>query len=163
MRARRITGWAAQSKGPTRVAARRPVIGVMGAGGGASEGEIRLAEALGRRIAERGWVLLTGGGGGGVMQAGSRGAKQVPGSLVVGVLPGAGGEASPHVDVAIYTGMGNARNAINVLSSDVVIACGVSGPGTASEVALALKSDRPVVLLSPRGRRVRSSKRSARR
>jgi uncharacterized protein (TIGR00725 family) len=82
------------------------------------------------------------------MQAAGRGAKQVPGSLVVGVLPTASGAAAPEVDVAIFTGMGNARNAINVLSSDVVIACGASGPGTASEVALALKSGRPVVLLA---------------
>jgi hypothetical protein len=51
------------------------------------------------------------------------------------------------VDVAIFTGMGDARNVVNVLSSDVVIACGIEGPGTASEVALALKSGRPTVLL----------------
>jgi uncharacterized protein (TIGR00725 family) len=120
----------------------------MGAGDRASAEEIRLAETLGRQIAERGWVLLTGGRAAGVMQAASRGAKQVAGSLVVGVLPGASGDAAPEVDVAIFTGMGNARNSINVLSSDVVIACGVSGPGTASEVALALKSSRPVVLLA---------------
>ncbi|HEY9708842.1 MAG TPA: hypothetical protein V6D48_11620, partial [Oculatellaceae cyanobacterium] len=36
---------------------------------------------------------------------------------------------------------------INVLSSDVVIACGM-GTGTASEVALALKGNKKVVLLS---------------
>src|SRR4051812_34138641 len=34
-------------KGPARVATRKPVIDVMGAGGGASEEEVRLAEALG--------------------------------------------------------------------------------------------------------------------
>lgn len=45
--------------------------------------------------------------------------------------------------------MGEARNAINVLSSDVVIACGVEGPGTASEVALALRLARPTILLAP--------------
>jgi uncharacterized protein (TIGR00725 family) len=56
---------------------------------------------------------------------------------------------SSHVDVAVFTGLGDARNAINVLSSDVVVACGVEGPGTASEVALALKSGRPTVLLAP--------------
>jgi predicted Rossmann-fold nucleotide-binding protein len=44
--------------------------------------------------------------------------------------------------------MGSARNAINVLSSDVVIACGVGGAGTASEIALALKAKRPVILLN---------------
>jgi len=43
--------------------------------------------------------------------------------------------------------MGSARNNINVLSSDVVIACGM-GVGTVSEVALALKANKPVVLLT---------------
>jgi hypothetical protein len=51
------------------------------------------------------------------------------------------------VDVVIVTEMHNARNNINVLSSRVVIACGNGGPGTASEVALALKAGRPVILL----------------
>jgi hypothetical protein len=35
-----------------------------------------------------------------------------------------------------------------VLSSDVVVACGVEGPGTASEVALGLKATKPVILLA---------------
>jgi SLOG-like protein len=54
---------------------------------------------------------------------------------------------SAQVDLAVFTALGEARNAINVLSSDVVVACGVEGPGTASEVALALKARRPTVLL----------------
>jgi uncharacterized protein (TIGR00725 family) len=55
---------------------------------------------------------------------------------------------SQMVDVAVLTGLGSARNAVNVLSSRVVFACGM-GPGTASEVALAIKVDRPVVLVRP--------------
>ncbi|CCQ67309.1 Conserved hypothetical protein 725 [Crocosphaera watsonii WH 0402] len=43
--------------------------------------------------------------------------------------------------------MGNARNNINVLSSNVIIACGM-GLGTVSEIALALKNKKPVILLS---------------
>jgi hypothetical protein len=121
----------------------------MGAGDGASAGLLELAEALGEAVARRGWVLLTGGREAGVMHAASRGAKRIDGSLTVGVLPDETGCASPFVDLAIFTGMGNARNAINVLSSDVVIAVGAGGPGTASEVALALKSGKPVVLLAP--------------
>ena len=31
----------------------------------------------------------------------------------------------------------------------MVVACGVEGPGTASEVALALRLDRPTILLAP--------------
>jgi uncharacterized protein (TIGR00725 family) len=80
------------------------------------------------------------------MDAVCRGAKEA-GGLTVGVLPGDdAGDASEAVDVAIVTGMGNARNAINVLSSDLVIACGM-GAGTASEIALTLKSDKDVIVL----------------
>jgi predicted Rossmann-fold nucleotide-binding protein len=43
--------------------------------------------------------------------------------------------------------MGNARNCINVLSSNVVVAC-PGGAGTISEIALALKSGRPVILMN---------------
>jgi uncharacterized protein (TIGR00725 family) len=84
------------------------------------------------------------------MEAACAGAKSVPNSLTIGILPtGPDGPVSAHVDVAVFTGLGDARNAINVLSSDVVIACGVESPGTASEVALALKAGRPTVLLAP--------------
>jgi uncharacterized protein (TIGR00725 family) len=128
---------------------RRPIIGVMGAGQ-AGRQTLEAAGRLGFLIADAGWILLTGGRPAGVMDAASAGAKRVPGSLTIGILPsGPGGPVSEHVDIAIYTGLGNARNAINVLSSDVVVACGVEGPGTASEVSLALKSERPTVLLAP--------------
>ena len=74
----------------------------------------------------------------------------MPGSLTIGILPtGPDGPVSAHVDVAVFTGVGDARNAINVLSGEVVVACGVEGPGTASEVALALTAGRPTVLLAP--------------
>ena len=105
------------------------------------------ARQLGQLIAERGWVLLTGGRPLGVMAAACAGAKQVPGSLTIGILPGSSGGEGPDVDVAVFTGMGDARNAINVLTSDVVIACGVEGPGTTSEVALAVKAGKPVILV----------------
>jgi uncharacterized protein (TIGR00725 family) len=128
---------------------RRPVIGVMGSGETASPADISLAERLGELVASEGWILLTGGRDAGVMAAASRGAKRIAGSLVVGVLPSESGPVAPDLDLAIFTGMGSARNAINVLSSDVVIACGSGGPGTASEVALALKSGKPVILVAP--------------
>jgi uncharacterized protein (TIGR00725 family) len=83
------------------------------------------------------------------MEAASRGAKRVSGSLTIGILPTADEVPSAFVDVAIRTDLGHGRNNVNVLSSDVVFACGVEGPGTASEVALALKNGRPVVLVAP--------------
>jgi len=127
--------------------ARRPVIGLMGGGDDARRSDVRLAEQLGRRVAERGWVLLTGGRASGVMAAANRGAKSVSGSLTIGILPSVESETSAHVDVAIFTNLGDARNAINVISSDVVVICGRPGAGTASEAALALKARRPVVFV----------------
>jgi uncharacterized protein (TIGR00725 family) len=120
---------------------------------GASEDEPALldtAHRLGRLVAEAGWVVLTGGRPAGVMEAACAGAKSVPGSLTIGILPtGPAEPVSAYVDVAVLTGLGEARNAVNVLSSDVVVACGVNEAGTASEVALALKAGRPTVLLAP--------------
>jgi uncharacterized protein (TIGR00725 family) len=120
--------------------ARRPVIGVMGANN-PSHSALEAAGRLGRLVAEAGWVLLTGGRPAGVMEAANAGAKAVTGSLTIGILPSdPDGPVSRYVDVAVFTGLGDARNAVNVLSSDVVVACGVEGPGTASEVALAIKA-----------------------
>jgi uncharacterized protein (TIGR00725 family) len=124
---------------------RRKIIGVMG-GASASAQVLKMAEELGRRIAEAGLVLLTGGRPAGVMDAASRGAKEA-GGLVVGILPGPDpDDACVHADIAIATNLADARNLVNVLSSDVVVAC-PGGAGTLSEVALAVKNDRPVVLL----------------
>jgi hypothetical protein len=89
---------------------------------------------------------LTGGRDAGVMSAASRGAKEA-GGTTVGILPGADTRgASRYVDIPIVTGLGQARNNINVLSSSIVIACGM-GAGTAAEIALALKAGKSVVLL----------------
>jgi uncharacterized protein (TIGR00725 family) len=125
---------------------RRTIVGVMGPGSGASRKDLELARRLGTLVAQQGWVVLCGGRSVGVMDAVCKGAKEA-GGLTVGVLPGDdAGDASEAVDIAIFTGMGNARNAINVLSSDVVVACGM-GAGTASEVSLALKAGKDVILL----------------
>ncbi len=113
---------------------------------------LHLAEAreLGRRIAEQGWIVLTGGRSAGVMEAASAGAKEVRGSVTLGILPDDRADlVSLHVDIAILTDLGNARNNLNVLTSRVVVACGVESAGTASEVALAIKNGRPVILLRP--------------
>jgi uncharacterized protein (TIGR00725 family) len=129
---------------------RRMVIGVMGAGDNARKEDENAAFALGEAIARQGWVLLSGGRNRGVMDAVNRGARHA-GGLTIGVLTDSNRSSmSEAVDVGIVTGMGSARNYINVLSSDVVIACGAGGAGTASEIALALKSRRPVILLNDR-------------
>jgi hypothetical protein len=124
---------------------RRTIIGVMGG----CEGDpctLDNAYQVGKLIAERGWVLLNGGRPTGVMDASARGAHEA-GGLTIGVLFDAEREvASEHLDLVLPTGMGSARNSINVLSSDVVVACRGQG-GTLSEIALALRFGRPVVLL----------------
>lgn len=120
-------------------------IGVMGPGT-CSPGDKRAAVAVGRRIALGGGILICGGGSG-VMEAAARGAHEADG-LVVGILPSdAEDTANPFVHIPIVTGLGNARNVINVLTSHALIAIS-SGPGTLSEIALALKSGTPVVGLN---------------
>jgi uncharacterized protein (TIGR00725 family) len=126
--------------------AQRTIIGVMGPAA-CDEATAELARAVGRGIAERDAVLLTGGRTG-VMEAASRGAREA-GGLTIGVLPGAVAADSPpnpHVEIALYTGLGEARNWVNVCASDALIAIG-GGFGTLSEIALALKARKPVVLL----------------
>lgn len=124
----------------------RFIVGVMGPAK-AKPGDLENARLLGELIARRGWVVLTGGRDVGVMDAACEGAKRVGGSLTIGVLPTAKDKVSRHVDVPIITEMGSGRNNINVLTSQAVVACGLSGSGTVSEVALAVKAGKPVILV----------------
>ena len=102
-----------------------------------------LAERIGHEIAGRGGVLICGGLGG-VMEAAARGALE-NGGLTVGVLPGTeASDANAFIAVPIPTGMGDARNVVNVRAGDAVIA--VEGSyGTLSEIAVALGRGIPVV------------------
>lgn len=126
---------------------KKTIAGVMGPGQNATARDLATAFELGKQIAEQGWVLLTGGRNEGVMDAASRGAKQA-GGLTIGILPTAhADQLSAAVDIPILTDMGSARNNINVLSSDVIFACGM-GSGTAAEIALALKANKSVILLN---------------
>jgi uncharacterized protein (TIGR00725 family) len=98
---------------------------------------------VGRGIAERGAVLLCGGMTG-VMEHAARGARAA-GGLTIGLLPTEDPEdANAYIDVAIATGIGQARNAILARTADGVIAIG-GGLGTLSEVALALRNHRPII------------------
>lgn len=124
----------------------RFVVGVMGPAKARNK-DLDNARLLGELIARRGWVVLTGGRDVGVMDAACEGAKRVGGSLTIGILPTSRDKISRHVDVPIITEMGSGRNNINVLTSDVVVACGLSGSGTVSEVALAVKAGKRVILV----------------
>jgi hypothetical protein len=84
------------------------------------------------------------GGLGGVMEAACRGAKEA-GGLTVGILPGTDrAAANAFVEVAIPSGLGEARNVLVVRAADALIAVG-GGHGTLSEIALALKAGKRVV------------------
>jgi uncharacterized protein (TIGR00725 family) len=77
------------------------------------------------------------------MEAACRGAKAA-GGTTIGILPGSDRRAANEfVDVAIPTGLGEARNALVVRAADALIAVG-GGYGTLSEIALALKAGKRV-------------------
>jgi uncharacterized protein (TIGR00725 family) len=98
---------------------------------------------VGRELAARGAVVVCGGLGG-VMEAACRGAKE-GGGVTVGILPGTDrAAANSFVDVAIPSGLGEARNALVVRAADALVAVG-GGYGTLSEIALALKAGKRVV------------------
>jgi uncharacterized protein (TIGR00725 family) len=102
------------------------------------------ARLLGRLLAEKGHVVICGGLGG-VMEAVCCGAREA-GGTAVGILPGERESANSFVSIAVATGMGHARNAIVVKSSDAVVAF-PGEHGTLSEIALALKMGKPVISL----------------
>jgi uncharacterized protein (TIGR00725 family) len=121
-----------------------PYIAVIGPGE-ATPAERATAEEVGRRLAERGAIVVCGGLGG-VMEAVAQGASAL-GGTVVGLLPSrARADGNPYLTVALPTGLGELRNGLVVGTADGVLAVGGSW-GTMSEVALALRTGKPVVSL----------------
>ena len=84
-----------------------------------------------------------------MMEAAARGAKEA-GGRTIGIMPGVEGKESdrpnPYIDCSVFTGLSDGRNYINAYASDAIIAL-QGGPGTLSEIALAMKLKRPVVVL----------------
>lgn len=123
-------------------------IGVIG-GSAAEEKLYEDAEEVGKEIARAGCILICGGLYG-VMEACSKGAKE-QGGITVGILPGfEKKDANEYVDIKIVTAMSHARNAIIARSADALIAIG-GELGTLSEISLALKIDKPVIVLEGGG------------
>lgn len=123
-------------------------VAVVGPGESASTDAIADATEIGGLIAQRGWITLTGGRSVGVMAAAAAGARAADG-LAIGLLPGSDrSNAAPDLAVALPTGLGEARNAVLVTAADAVVACGISS-GTGSEIALALRANKPTVLVKP--------------
>jgi len=120
----------------------KQIIGVIGAGT-CDEKTYELATEVGRGIARQGCILVCGGLGG-VMEGAAKGAKEV-GGTTVGILPGFDPQdANPYIDIPIVTGVGHARNVIIVRTAAVLIAI-AGNYGTLSEIAVALKMNKPVV------------------
>jgi uncharacterized protein (TIGR00725 family) len=124
----------------------KTIVGVMGPGENARPEENEMAFELGKAIAAQGWTVLTGGRSFGIMEAAMKGAHEGNG-LTIGVVPDDNPQnASEEADIKIVTGMGSGRNIINVLSSHILVVIGMAA-GTASEVALAIKAGKKVILL----------------
>ena len=122
------------------------IIAVIGGSSPTNPDHIRLAEEVGRELANRG-VALVCGGLSGIMEAACRGAKSA-GGTTIGILPGRSSrDANSYVDIPIVTTMGFSRNVIVVHTGDAVIAIG-GAFGTLSEIAHALGDGIPVVALN---------------
>jgi len=117
-------------------------IGVIGAGACPAP-TYELARKLGFEIGKRGWILVCGGLKG-VMEGAAKGCVEA-GGMTVGILPGLDRtSANPHINIAVPTGLGDGRNLLIIRSSDAVVALS-GGYGTLSEIALALKANKPVI------------------
>lgn len=124
----------------------KTIVGIMGPGENARPEENEMAFALGKAVAEHGWIVLTGGRSFGIMEAAMKGAHEAKG-LTIGILPTDNAQnSSDAADIKILTGMGSARNVVNVLSSHILVVIGMAA-GTASEVALAIKANKKIILL----------------
>ncbi|MFA5771574.1 MAG: TIGR00725 family protein [Thermoplasmata archaeon] len=120
------------------------IIGVIG-GASCSDEIYKIAEEVGKKIAENGATLICGGLTG-VMEAVCKGAKSA-GGITIGILPGTSKkDANRYVDIPIATGISFARNTIIVRTADVCIA--VDGRyGTLSEIAFGLNVGTPIIAL----------------
>jgi uncharacterized protein (TIGR00725 family) len=114
-------------------------------GGRATASQYALAGDVGRLVAGLGAVLVCGGLGG-TMEAAARGAREA-GGTTLGILPGHDrSQGNPYLDYVVTTGLGHARNVAVVSSGDAVVAVGGEF-GTLSEIGLARKIGKPVVIL----------------
>ena len=103
----------------------------------------RLAQAVGKMIAQLDCVLVCGGLGG-AMEAAAKGAKSA-GGLTIGLLPGKNKtDANAYIDIALPTTIGYARNAMVAASADIIVALPGSF-GTNSEICYGLVYGRPVI------------------
>ena len=115
-------------------------------GSGSVRGDLyQKAREVGRLVAEGGATIVCGGLSR-VMEAAARGAAEA-GGTVIGILPDEDRERqNEYLTYSVATGAGQARNLAVACSADVVIAVG-GEYGTLSEIGLARKVGRPVVVV----------------
>lgn len=141
----------------------RQVISVFGSSAPPPEStDYQIARELGRRLAQAGFIVISGGYGG-TMEAVSRGAKEAGGRTVgvtVDLFDRWGLKANPYIDVEIKFPTLFQRLHYLVTASDALIAL-PGGIGTLSEMALAWSllqtgeiPPRPFLLLGSRWRRL---------
>ncbi|MBL7151040.1 MAG: TIGR00725 family protein [Candidatus Omnitrophica bacterium] len=123
---------------------RKKVVSVIGGHSCNKEVE-QVAHDLGKKLAKVVGILVSGGLSG-TMEAVCKGFK-ANGGLTIGIIPGyIKGDANPHVDIVIPTGLGLARNVLVVKSADAVVAL-PGEAGTLSEIAYCLQFGIPVISL----------------
>jgi len=104
-----------------------------------------IAYSVGREIAKREAVLITGGLGG-VMEAASKGSSENNG-MVIGIIPFDDlDSANKYCGIVVCTGIGFARNFITAYSADGVIIVG-GGIGTLIEAGVAYMKEKPIVAM----------------
>jgi uncharacterized protein (TIGR00725 family) len=110
---------------------------------------MQAAREVGRLVAERGGVIVSGGLGG-VMEAASQGAKE-GGGLTIGFLPSMNkATANSFLDIVLPTGLGRARNLITARGCDAIVMIG-GGCGTLNELTISYAEARPVIVLRGSG------------
>ncbi|MCD6449938.1 MAG: TIGR00725 family protein [Thermotogaceae bacterium] len=130
-------------------------VAVIGYSGDINDEKIKklkpLCEELGRRIAQEGFTLITGGRDG-IMELVSKAAKEA-GGTAVGVLPYSPSsvETNMYVDIPIYTGLDfQMRSFIMLYSSEVVISIG-GEIGTAIEILGAYAQRKKLIFMKGTG------------
>ena len=123
----------------------KKIIGIMGPAKPTKEQMLNAYE-IGKYCAKQGYVTLTGGLKAGIMDEALRGAKEKNG-LTIGIMPTDDKtKYSEYIDIPIVTTALAGRNIIEVLTCDILVACGISA-GTSSEISLAIKPGKPIILV----------------
>lgn len=112
----------------------------------AEKEEYDFCEQLGKYLAEKGHIVITGGRTG-IMEAVSKGAFE-NGGITVGIIPTSDSEdANPWCRIVIPTDLGHGRNVLTALSADVVITVGGKA-GTLTELGFAWIYNKPIIAVT---------------